>query len=89
MARWLALAAAFVCLAGCATGASREPSWYLVSPVATVTYPRGDLNSPMSTWERVKDYPSGSDCQRALQATHNDIHRPVACIASNDPRLQQ
>ncbi len=89
MIRRSLLAALLVILGGCATGPPPPIIWYLVSPTPTANYPHGDLSSPMWSWEQVRNYPSASDCQNALQDVHNQIHRPVACIASNDRRLQQ
>jgi len=75
--------------AGCATAPPAPVVWYIVSPVPTPTYPRGNLNSSVSTWEKIKDFPTGTACQDQLLDVHNRIERPVDCVASNDPRLAQ
>jgi len=75
--------------AGCATTPPEPVVWYVISPVPSQNFPHGNINSPMSTWEKVKNFPSAADCRDAIQGIHNDLHRPVNCIASNDPRLTQ
>jgi len=75
--------------AGCATTPPEPVVWYVISPVPSQNFPHGNINSPMSTWEKVKNFRSAADCRDAIQGIHNDLHRPVNCIASNDPRLTQ
>jgi len=87
MRRALILTAMIVIVGACATPAP-PPVWYLVSPVPNDNYPHGNLNSPMTGWEKVRNYPTAVDCENATQDTHNQLHRPVDCVASNDPRLQ-
>jgi hypothetical protein len=87
MVRRLALIAILVGLVGCATAPPAPVVWYLVSPKPTTDFPHGDLYSAMWTWERVREFPTATDCQNALMTIHNEIHRPVDCIASNDRRM--
>jgi len=75
--------------AGCSTTPPDPAVWYVISPIPSQGFPHGNLNSPMSSWEKIKNFPSATDCRDAIQGIHNDLHRPVNCIASNDPRLMQ
>ena len=74
---------------GCVTTPPAPPVWYVLSPVPTTMFPHGDLNSRMSTWEQIKQFPTHEECQNALRDIHNNLHRPLDCVASNDPRLMQ
>ena len=73
--------------AGCATSPPDPVVWYVVSPVPSEGFPHGNLNSPMYGWEKVRNFSSAAECRSAIQGIHNDLHRPVQCVASNDPRL--
>ncbi len=88
MRRALMLTAMIITLGACATPAP-PPVWYLVSPTPNENYPHGNLNSPMTGWEKVRNYPTADDCENAIMDMHNQLHRPVDCVASNDPRLEQ
>jgi hypothetical protein len=83
------LSAAVLCFAGCVSAPPQPVTWYAVSPVATSNHPHGDVNSTLSSWEKVKDFPTADTCEDELQGIHNQLHRPVGCVASNDPRLAQ
>ena len=89
MLRSVLLSIALLSLAGCASAPPVPVVWYVVSPMASATYPHGNINSNVSHWEKVKDFPTGDACQDQLRDIHNQLHRPVDCVASNDPRLAQ
>lgn len=74
---------------GCATTPPAPVVWYALSPVPTTMFPHGDLNSKLTTWEQLKQFPTREECQTALRDIHNSLHRPLDCVASNDPRLTQ
>ena len=89
MPRCLTLLVVLFAIGGCAGAPPTAVVWYMVSPPVNATYPHGDLNSSVSSWERVKDFPNGEMCQNQLRDIHNQLDRPVGCIASDDPRLAQ
>jgi hypothetical protein len=75
--------------AGCATTPHDPVVWYVISPIPTQDFPHGNINSPISIWEKLRNFPSAADCRDALRGIRNDLHRPANCVASNDPRLMQ
>jgi hypothetical protein len=87
MRRRAALFAFLMITAGCATTPPAPVVWYVISPTPSRDFPHGNINSPISTWEKVKNFPSVHDCRDALRGIRNDIHRPANCVASDDPRL--
>jgi len=89
MSRYIVLFIAALSMIGCASAPPAPVVWYVVSPLPSTTYPHGNINSNLSSWEKVKDFPTGDACQDQLRDIHNQLHRPVDCVASNDPRLAQ
>jgi len=85
----IALFAAVLSVVGCVSAPPPPVVWYAVAPVATSTHPHGDINSSLSSWEKLKDFPNPDTCEDQLQGMHNQLDRPVGCVASNDPRLAQ
>ncbi len=91
MLRRVAVLLMVLCATNCARAVDPIPKdqvvWYMISPPPSAAYPEGDMNSSVSTWERIDMFPSAADCQQAeLKITHDG--RPVDCIASDDIRLQ-
>ena len=86
MLRRLSLVAVMAALLSCAT-APGPPVWYVLSPTPTETYPHGNINSPLTSWQQLRQFATSSECENAINQIHNELHRPVSCIASNDPRL--
>lgn len=80
--------AGLVCAMSCASTPAAPVVWYVLSPNPTSLYPHGNVNSPLSTWVQVRQFPTSADCHNSINEIHNQLHRPVSCIASNDPRLQ-
>jgi hypothetical protein len=89
MLRRSVLLVAFIAMGGCAPAAPQPVVWYILSPPATGGYPHGNLNTPVSTWDRLREFPTESDCQKAILDVHNEVHRPVNCVASDDARMRQ
>ena len=87
MLRRFALVAMLAGLMGCATAPETPVVWYVLSPTPTSTYPHGNLNSPLSTWEHIRQFATLGECDSAINQIHNELHRPVECVASNDQRL--
>ena len=74
-------------LLGCATPPPAPVVWYVLSPTPDSTYPHGDLHSPMSTWTQIKQFATQAERLGAINDLHNQLHRPMECVASNDKRL--
>jgi hypothetical protein len=89
MLRGVVLSVVLITAIGCVSAPPAPTNWYVLSPPATINYPHGNLNSNLSKWVKVKDFPSEDACQDQLRDIHNQLHRPVDCVASNDPRLAQ
>jgi hypothetical protein len=89
MGRRAALFALLMLAASCATPPPDPVVWYVVSPIPSQDFPHGNINSPMSTWERLQNFPSAAECRDALRGIRNNIHRPANCVASNDSRLMR
>jgi hypothetical protein len=76
-------------LLSCASAPDPDPiTWYVLSPPPTADYPEGNLDTQITTWERLDTFPTSADCLKALLKIHNQIHRPVQCVPSDDPRLK-
>ena len=84
------LAFAFA-LVGCAakTTPPNSSQWLLVESPVTDDFPSGTVGSPIAQWPRVTQYASLSQCGAALGPAQNQFQRPVACVASDDPRLRE
>lgn len=89
MGRRAALFAFLMVTAGCATPPPDPVVWYVVSPNPTENFPHGNINSPMTTWAKLRTFPSADECRDAIRGIRNELHRPANCVASNDPRLMQ
>jgi len=87
MFRRLVLAAPLIGLLSCSTTPDTPVSWLVLSPTQSEAYPHGDLHSPLSTWTQIRQFPTSTECRNSLRDIHNELHRPVDCFASNDPRL--
>src|SRR5215467_7978195 len=87
MRRRATLFAFLMIAASCATAPPDPVVWYAISPSPTQDFPHGNINSPISGWERLRNFTSAADCRDALRDIRNDIHRPANCVPSNDPRL--
>jgi hypothetical protein len=86
------LAFAFA-LVGCAARttppSSNSSQWLLLASPVTEDFPNGTVGSPIAQWPKVTQYASMSQCGAALGPAQNQFQRPVACIASDDPRLRE
>ena len=87
MLRRLAVVVLLGGLSSCAT-ASDPITWYVLSPPPTADYPEGNLDTEITTWERIDMFPTSAECLKALLKIHNQIHRPVQCVPSDDPQLK-
>ena len=78
-------------LVGCAarTMPPNNSQWLLVASPVTDEFPNGTVGSPIAQWPRVTQYASMSQCGAALEPAQNHFQRPVACVASDDPRLRE
>jgi hypothetical protein len=86
----LAFAFAIVgCAAKTAPPSSNSSQWLLVASPVTEDFPSGTVGSPLAQWPMVTQYASMSKCGAALGAAQNQFQRPMACIASDDPRLHE
>lgn len=74
-------------LLSCSTTPDTPVAWLVLSPTPSASFPHGDLNSPLSSWTQIRQFLTSAECQNSLREIHNQLHRPVSCIASNDPRL--
>ena len=45
------------------------------------------MTEPVSKWLRVTTFDTPERCDAALIEAHNELQRPVQCIASDDPRM--
>jgi hypothetical protein len=87
MLRRLAVIVLLGSLLSCASAA--DPiTWYVLSPPPTADYPEGNLDTQITTWERIDVFPTSAECEKALLKIHNQIHRPVQCVPSDDHRLK-
>jgi len=86
MLRRLAVVVLLGSLSSCAT-APDPITWYVLSPLPSADYPEGNLDTQITTWERIDVFPSSAECLKELLKIHNQIHRPVQCVPSNDPQL--
>jgi hypothetical protein len=86
----LAVLAFVLTVAGCAAKAAppSDPQWILLASPITNDFPEGAVESPMAQWPRVTQYASMYQCGAALEPAQNQFQRPVACMASDDPRLR-
>ena len=86
---------AILALAFAAVGCAARPAppissqWLLVASPVTDDFPNGTVGSPIAQWPKVTQYASMSQCGAALGAAQNRFQRPVACVASDDPRLRE
>jgi hypothetical protein len=89
---------AVVILAGCAyrhrlASSSVETkmprTWFLVTAPPTQEFPLGDMQAPTSKWQQVTTFDTSAGCDAMLEQAENHLQRPVQCIASDDPRLQE
>jgi hypothetical protein len=87
MLRRSAVVALLVSVLSCAT-APDPVDWYVLSPPPAADYPEGNLDTQIITWDRIDMFPTSADCFKALLKIHNQTHRPVRCVPSNDPELQ-
>jgi hypothetical protein len=87
MRRRATLFAFLMIAASCATTPPDPVVWYVISPIPTQDFPHGNINSPISRWEKLRNFPSADECRNALRGIRNEIHRPANCVPSNDPRL--
>ena len=74
-------------LLSCAT-APDPITWYVLSPRPRADYPEGNLDTQLNTWEQLDTFTGSAACLEALLKIHNQIHRPVQCVPSDDPQLQ-
>ena len=92
----LAILTVVMCIAGCAYRSPFARSnyvttmptvWYLVEAPFTREFPGGSMGEPVSKWTLVTTFDSAPLCDAALIEAHNELQRPVQCIASDDPRM--
>ena len=78
-------------MAGCFTESAPSDSqkWLLLESPPMPGYSEGSVATPFSRWKQVNEYASRDTCTANLQQTQNLLQNPVACMATNDPRLRQ
>ncbi len=79
-------------IAGCAgqPKPQTDAMWLLLASPASSEYPDGTVaGSSFARWPKITEYAYLNDCGASLREVQNEIQRPVACVASDDPRLKQ
>jgi hypothetical protein len=75
--------------AGTRGDTSAPHKWFLIAAPFTQEFPGGNLQAPLSKWPQITTFDAAETCEAGLQQAGNELQRPVQCIGSDDPRLNE